>query len=149
MDNITHKGDTYMVDSATVDTKYTVTLPDFDDADAMATLMVHLSNNQDKRGVKKLLGMLTRREDHIELAHSFAERAHKTAGYINGHRQPISSTNKLARAAQKFYTALSTPALRLQCKLYNLDYDSFDSQEDIIAALVEKNVKSGNGKVSE
>ena len=43
--------------------------------------------------------------------------------------------------ARRFYERLSTSGLKKQCVAFDIDYNSFEDQEDIIKALVTKHVE--------
>jgi hypothetical protein len=121
--------------------RWTVTLPSLDDVLEVNTLIIYLGDNTDKRGVKKLLGQLIKRRMHQELVASYTEDAVKTTHFINHGRAKSTTKSGLKRTATKFYESLNTPGLRSQCTLFNVDYDSYEDQESIIAALVEKHVE--------
>ena len=68
---------------------------------------------------------------------------------LNGVRTPGQKKGyqkKSARStAEMFYNSLSTPSLRMQCQLFGLNYDSFDSVEEAVEALVGKHVEMNVG----
>jgi len=128
-------------ETAVVEKKWTVDFPDIADEATLDTFIEHLQSNTDKRGVKKLLIQVSKYKNHTNLVNAFAERALKTAQYINNGRGPTKVSNKLQKTATLYYESLSTPGLRMHCNLYNVDYDSFDTQEAIIDTLVEKHLE--------
>lgn len=85
---------------------------------------------------------------HTELASQAWDRMLASINRINGVRsvdQKHGDKKRSLRAtAQSFYEALSTSGLRMHCTLFNLDYNVFESQEDVISALVNKHVEMVN-----
>lgn len=127
--------------------KYTVSVPDFTNGEDLNTFVTQLEANTDKFGVKKLLTNISKYQKHITIAEKFAQQAQHTAGYINGTRTK-KPANKALKTAQRFYESLNTAGLRAQCVVMAIDYDSFDDQEGIIDALVEKSASAmSNGVV--
>jgi hypothetical protein len=133
-----------MVDTALAEDKYTVTMPDFEDSEAITVLLAELHLHEDIFGVKKLINSVEKATTHADLAERFKEQAYKTASRINGIRSYAQKkgdkVRSLRHTAQRFYEALSTQGLRQHCALFGIDYDSYDNQEDIIAAVIQKHI---------
>ena len=128
---------------------FTVQLPD-DLTDPQ--FMSHLQQHIDKRGVLTLVKRLNKYTMHTDLAAQYLQATKTSVNFINGVRtrgQHVGTAKRSLRAvAEHFYTALSTPALRQHCAMFNVDYDSYDSVEAIVAVLVDKHVDmvgSSNG----
>lgn len=117
----------------------TVTLPDKGDLVAVRNLLTHLNPNE-ARGVSTLSDKLTRYLRSVELADKHWHAVNVSAAFINGVRHNGAKTP--AATARRFYSSLSTPALRQYATLFGLDYDGYDSVEDIVEALVSKHVES-------
>lgn len=62
-------------------------------------------------------------------------------GLRTGEQQAGDKRRSLRQAAEKFYASLSTGMLRAQCNILGVDYDSYESQEDIIDVLVTKHLQ--------
>lgn len=134
-----------MANGEVVDNSFKITLPDAENTEELQTLLHSLDNHQSVRGVKMFALRLERYLLHVDLAEQWWERVQTGADFINGVRtnaQKRGTKKKSARAtAQAFYESLSTPALRLQCKVFDLNYDSFESVDDVVTALVDKHVE--------
>ena len=63
----------------------------------------------------------------------------RNVGTLNGVKLRSTDPQKAQHAvAKRFYLSLSTAGLRAQCKLLGVEYDSYNTQEEIVAALVQK-----------
>ena len=82
---------------------------------------------------------------HINLAETFYKSCQNKVARLNGDRtvsQRVGDKKRSLRStAQFFYESLSTSMLRKQCTLFDVDYDTYEDQESIIAALVEKHIE--------
>jgi len=85
----------------------------------VATLQKHL------RLYTRTLHILQGHHDHIEAS----------LRYLNGKRA-VSGPRSVQKAALKFLSSLNTPQLRQQCIMWQLDYDGFETQEEVIDALI-------------
>jgi len=125
--------------------KFTVQLPDFSNEDDVEHFTTMLAENSSVHGVKRLLTRVQKYQMHVELANAFMSGIHSTASYINGVRSKDQkkgdSKRSLRNKALAFYNTLSTPILRMQCTAFYLDYDSFETVEDVVAALVNRTVE--------
>jgi hypothetical protein len=125
--------------------KFTVTLPSRDDVEAVSQFITSLSDKQAVHGVKSLTKWATKYLNHVTLCESMWQHAVLSANNINGIRgtSQLKGDKKrsLRHTAEVFYGSLSTPVLRAQCTVFNLDYDSFDSIDDVITALVDRSVE--------
>lgn len=138
------KGETMAVVDEGVEEKVEIKLPDWKDEEAVKAFSKALKEYTDKRGVKTLIKWHENWNMHMRLANAAYEHMQASAAYVNGHRLGhVRGMRKhsLKVTAQKFYESLPTAALRSQCSLFDLDYNSYESQEDIIAALVAKHLE--------
>lgn len=82
---------------------------------------------------------------HLDMAQRQYSKCVNKVARLNGVRTPSQKIGDKKRSlrstATAFYESLSTPLLRKQCQLFNIDYDTFEDQESIIAALVEKHIE--------
>ena len=133
---------------AVAEEKFTVTLPDFEDDEAVTQFTTHLGQFENVHGVKRLLTRISKYQMHVVLADTYMSGIHSTANYINGVRsrdqKKGDSKRSLRSKAEAFYNTLSTPILRMQCATFNLDYDSFDTVEAVVEALVSSTVEQAN-----
>lgn len=124
--------------------KFTLTLPDIDDKSSCVAFMDVLRSNQDKHGVLTITKNFTKLLRHQELCDEFWNGVKKGVDVINGIRTPRqyigSKKRSLRETAHAFYESLPTSALRMQCDLMQVDFDSYDTIESVIEALVQKHV---------
>lgn len=136
---------------ATAKEKFTIKLPDTDgddvdmESEEWQDFKTMLEMNRDKHGVKSLLNHIYYYNYHMRHVSTQWKALLKSANVVNGIRTPSQKTGdksrSLKRTAKKFYESLNTAGLKMQCSLFNIDYDSYDDQESIITALVEKHVE--------
>lgn len=138
-----------MANTDTVEEKFTIQLPDWQDEEAVATFQEQLAEHADVRGVKMLQVRSATVLKHLALVERDIKQAQKAVNYINGVRTTTQSKGDSKRSlryrATQFYNSLSTTQLRQHCAMYNIDYDSFEDMDSIIAALVEANLAGQNG----
>ena len=119
--------------------KVTLTISDLEDFNTV------LSKGQGIFGYKSLLVHWQKLKHHVDLAQHFYSSCKNKVARLNGDRTPLQRTGdkrrSLRNTAQQFYESLSTPMLRKQCGLFSVDYDSYEDQESIIAAIVEKHIE--------
>lgn len=125
--------------------RFTVTLPSQDDIVGVENFLASLQTARDKYGVKSLAKWTDKYLDHVKLSETMWDRVVKSTHTVNGVRTSTQlkgdKKKGLHRTATTFYSSLSTPLLRAQCAVFNLDYNSYESVEDVVAALVEKSVE--------
>ena len=128
-----------------VEPNWHVELPHPSDGVAIQEFLGEIDRHAGTRGVKTLKEYFNKYLRTVKIAEDHYSKAQTAANTINGvvsARSIAADPNrKLRRSSKKFYEALSTPMLRKQCELFEVDYNAFDSQEDIIKALVDKNVE--------
>lgn len=94
------------------------------------------------RGVPTLKRVMKNYVYHQRLMLRSFTQAQAVHARINGFRTPREKKGDQKKsvvfAARRFFGALSTSALRQQCDLNGISYDSYESQEEIIEALVNK-----------
>ncbi len=143
-----------MEDSAVVDFitsnqdgKVTVTVPQYESIDQIETFVDTLQGHVHQHGVKKLVERLRACVRNRRVAERQYGDALTAARAVNGirYRTAADPHTALRRAARKYFNTLvdgpkGTEALRTQCKLFKIDYESYDTMEDIVAALVEAQV---------
>jgi hypothetical protein len=127
--------------------KFTITLPDESDAHGSdgVQFLAMLEANKNKRGIKSLMKHYHFHGYHLDQADNHWRAVLKSASVVNGVRTPLQKTGdkgrSLKKTATRFYESLNTAALRMQCTLFNIDYDAYEAQEDIIDALVSKHLE--------
>lgn len=134
-----------VADNGSEHEKFTITLPNKEDVATVDSFIASLQDKQAVHGVKSLLKWTHKYLDHVRLAESMWHRATVSANNINGIRgtSQLKGDKKrsLRHTAEVFYGSLSTPVLRAQCTVFGLDFDSYNSIEDVVTALVDKSVK--------
>ena len=131
---------------STPEGKLIVLLPAKWDKDALLNV-AHAVKQQysDQRGVQTLLSRVDRYVYHLDLCESTWEEMEASVRFLSGTRSdsgmPRASSNTPEKVAYAFYNTLNTPALRMQCTLFGLSYDSYDSVDGVIDALVAKQVE--------
>lgn len=119
--------------------KVTLTITDSEDFNTV------LSKGQGVFGYRSLQSHWEKLQYHVKLAQRFYSSCENKVARLNGDRTPLQRTGDKKRSlrstAQQFYESLSTPMLRKQCALFNIDYENYEDQETIIAALVEKHIE--------
>ena len=122
--------------------KVVVVLPDFTDSDQVAQFCIVASEHQGTFGLKGLSNLLRLYLKHVHVGESQLTRIKDMVSRFNGERTPAQhrgmKVRSLRQTALAFFESLSTAGLRQQSKLYNVDYDQYDSQEEVIAQLVVK-----------
>jgi hypothetical protein len=126
-----------------------IDLPNWNDTEATGTFLGKLDSLDGMRGVKTLHKYVKKYLDAIHLAERHMKQVKISVNTVNGITvpRPVGVSNELRkfkRASKTYFNALSTPELRKQCGLFGLDYDSYDSMEAAIAALVDANVAVRN-----
>ena len=135
---------TVAIEDSAEQLKWTVSLPDRSNRADIILLIDSLVPVTEKRGVKTLISWLTKYVRNARLADENWEEIVSTTNYVNGIRTPGQQRGDKKRSlrsdAYDFYEGLSTPALRLHCKLFEIDYDAYESMQEIIEVLVQKHV---------
>lgn len=125
--------------------RFTVTLPNKEDSEAVSQFIASLTDKQAVHGVKSLLKWTDKYLDHVNLAETMWQKAIISANNVNGirTRTQIQGDKKksLRHTAEVFYGSLSTSVLRVQCTAFGLNFDGYETIEDVVAALVEKSVE--------
>jgi hypothetical protein len=97
------------------------------------------------RGVKKLRNTLKNYLYHLVPLPEVYASMQKTLAYCNGERTTVQydgdKTRSLRRVSLNFYNKLNTEGLRMQCNLFKLDYNSYESIDDVVNALVNKTME--------
>jgi len=129
--------------------KFTVTLPDWQDSDSVHAFLTQLAEHADVRGVKVLQARTATVLKHAAMLQRDITACQKAVNYINGTRSTAQSKGDSKRSlryrAQQYFDSLGTTALRQQCELFGVDYDAYDTMEEIVTALVDKNVAMQGG----
>lgn len=124
---------------------FTVILPETDDAVTVDRFLISLINHTDVRGVPTLSKNYSKMLYHQRLVDNFKAIVESNACYINGVRNKNQkkgdSKRSLRSTAKAFYNSLNTPALRMQCQLFQVDFDSYDSIEAVVDMLVTKHIE--------
>lgn len=122
-----------------------VELPDLENAEEVNRFKAELGQHGHIRGTKTLSMYLDKYLRTIGIANDHLHKVKTAVNTVNGVSSPrnrvFDERQKLKSATRRFYNTLPTPMLRKQCELFNVDYDSFESVEDIVQALVDKNVE--------
>jgi menaquinone-dependent protoporphyrinogen IX oxidase len=140
--NSTTKGEQHqMGENGTVEQsqRLHITLPDVGNSEQLENFYNTLEAASDVRGVKTLNKHFKLYLRSRELAERHYDRAKKAANVIAGIKTPrqrkYAGVNTLA---YRFLDALDTKQLRVQCQVFGLDYDSFESIEEMFDALIAK-----------
>ena len=124
---------------------FTVTLPETNDTATAEDFLRSLSNHTDVRGVVTLSKNYSKMRYHQNLTDQFSQKVQLTVGYINGVRSKTQkkgdNKRSLRATATAFYNSLNTSALRMQCQLLQVDFDSHDSIEGVVDALITKHIE--------
>lgn len=135
-------------ESTVTEEKFTVTLPDFSIENDVEQFTTMLQQHDNVHGVKRLLTRISKYQMHVELANTLLDGISSTANYINGIRSRSQKRGdgkrSLRSKAEAFYNTLSTPMLRMQCAAFDLNYDSFETVEEAVGALVDKTIEQVN-----
>ena len=131
-----------MAVAQTTETKLHLDMPDFSDNGQVECFCALLIEHRDVLGVKGLQKLVPLYMKHQSIGHSQLDRIKAKVARINGERSQLQrqgdNTKSLRRTATRFFESLSTSGLRQQSRLYQVDYDAYDSQEDIIQTLTER-----------
>lgn len=118
--------------------------PDMADDNSIVDFMKTLSMRENKHGVALLKSLVTKCRRNIMIADSQYDHIKRSVARLNGVRTPLEhvgdKSRSLRNTAKRFYESLNTQSLRMQCQLFGVTYDTFDTQEEIITALVDKHV---------
>lgn len=128
------------------DGRYATQMPDLEDTGAVQHWLEELEEHKNIFGVKKLLNSVKMVLEHQRLKDQHYQTALKAVQVVNGIRTPsqrqADRSKGLEATARKFYTSLNETGLRLQCQLFQVDYDSFHGDtHGIIEALVAKHME--------
>ena len=122
------------------DTVEKVEVPDKDNLIELERFYKSLQEiHGDARGVKTLGKRIHNYIHHSKLCVSGWEQIVTSINFFNGERTPRGTTppNVIAR---RFYNTLSTPGLRMQCVAFGIEFEDYDTIDDVINELVEKHV---------
>ena len=134
-----------MAEATITEPKWTINYPnDLTDVDSFAALLAEADQHGDIRGVTMLKDRLATYQRTLSLLHRQFNQIKTSVSFINGVRTKSQKAGDKKRSvrstAETFYMSLSTPALRQHTAMFSLDYDSFESVEDVVAALVDKHI---------
>jgi len=98
------------------------------------------------RGIKTLTKHVKLAVRSLDILESHKQAIERSLRYCAGERQTSSATaeRRLEAQAHKFYDHLSTAALRQHCTAFKLNFDSYDTIDDVIQALVEGYVQQSS-----
>lgn len=121
-----------------------LTAPDMADDFSIANFLHALNVRENKHGVALLKTLVSKCRRNIMIADSQYDHIKRSVARLNGERTPLEHVGDKSRSlrstAKRFYESLNTQGLRMQCQLFGVTYDTFDTQEEIITALVDKHV---------
>lgn len=107
-----------------------------------------LEQHASVRGVRTIASSLSQYLKMSQQAEKHRQRALKSIDIVNGQRTPGQKSGDNARSVQatarKFYEQQSTKGLRTYCSVFNIDYDSYNTQEEIIDNLVKCHLEAQN-----
>jgi hypothetical protein len=109
-----------------------VTLPEKGDLEG---LREYVEACEGKRGIITLQSRAHKYMEHVRLTDKFwhaIETSHQT---MTGIRPKGRKPETLESVAVRFYKKLSTAQLRMHCTYWHIDYNAYNTQEEIIAAL--------------
>jgi len=123
--------------------KLSVVLPEEWDIAALGNLVLSLQDKQHVRGVSTLLERIEQYARQVALSKSTWEKMETSVRFLSGTRNRSDAPRQMKKetVATRFYNTLSTSALRQHCVLFNLDYNSYESVDAVINALVKKQVE--------
>jgi hypothetical protein len=150
--NINPDGTIPVEQGETIEEKLLVTLPDKYNIAELETLYHTLSDKVSIRGVQTFRQRISKYLYHFGLCDGFYDSMITSVAYLAGERRPVAKKNSkvksLHNTVEQFYNTLTTPMLRSQCELFNLDFNSYEDIDNVVAALVDVNVTlmKGNHK---
>jgi hypothetical protein len=131
--------------STVVDSDGKLRIPDIDNDDARRALREYVSTYIDKRGKKTLLeylenyqrtkGVLMRHREQIETSIRFIN-GYRSSGIA--HAAPATLETTARAYFNKLVDDIGVAALRQQCALFNVDFDAYETIDEAVEALVEK-----------
>jgi hypothetical protein len=139
--------DAVALDSIPEGARFTIALPDLDSAESIDTFNTELKKGEALKvyGIRSLASHWKSYNYHIESAEGHWADMCVNVASVNGERsarQKYGDKKISARKiAQGFYESLNTPMLRSHCQVLGVAYDSFDTQEEIIAAMVDRHIE--------
>lgn len=132
-------------------TEEVLKLPDVSNVEALEDFIRQVEQlaNSGKRGARTLHYSLTQFVKIRHYAEKHLERAIKNLNSVNGVRTVSQKGGDKARSlrntAEKFYNMQTTAGLRQHCKLFGIDFDSYDNIDDVVAALVNQHLAMQSG----
>lgn len=118
---------------------------DLSDTEGRNTLVTYLQDHRDIFGVKTLLKNVDKYAMHTRLAEKFQSKVNVSIPRLRGERTASQRSGDSLRSkrlkASGFFNSLNTTALKRHCRMYELDFDSYESIEDIVEALTEKHLE--------
>jgi hypothetical protein len=128
-----------------------IDLPDWDNPESVQEFWHTLDTLGDARGIKTLRKYANKYLDSTRIAERHLHQVIVSLNTVNGVASPRTGTpgisnelRKFKRASHTYFSGLNTPELRRQCEVFDLDYDSYDTMDEAIAALVDANVAKRN-----
>lgn len=125
----------------TADGKLRVVVPSVENKREVLSFVEALKPHEAVFGVKKLIKSYTKMLEHQRLVDSFMRGVTTSANTINGIRGSGDEELNKEKLARKYFNSLNTRGLQHQCKVYGLDYASYDEVDQIVNALVEKHME--------
>lgn len=126
-------------------TRFAVAIPDKTDLAALQEIYDNLEGEQGKWGVIGLRKWISKYLMHVRLTEVMWTNMQRAFASVNGTRTATQKSGDKKRSlhatAQSFYESLSTSAVRMHCNLFKIDYDAYESMEEVIAALVAKHTE--------
>lgn len=138
-----------------VEESVNITLPNLDNDAEVEQFKASLP--KETKGVPTLIRRLDNYKTHMRLAGINRDKIHASIRFINGERlsRGSSLTNltedekkerSLRMASRKYFNALldqehGDTLIRKQCNLFNLNFMDYETLEDAVDALVEKQVE--------
>jgi hypothetical protein len=136
----------------TAEERLNLVMPNPENPGAIETFIrTELQPHRDIRGVKTLAKSLQQYVKIRNYAAKHLERAQRNLATVNGTRTTSQQTGDKSRSlryvAQKFYESVDTndhspncAMLRQYCSVFGLNFDSYETIEDVIKALVDRHV---------
>lgn len=142
---------TDVMDNGQTEQPVHIDLPNWDSQGDTDLFFYTLDTLGHARGVKTLKKYAHKYLDAIHIAARHMQQVITSLNTVNGVASPRTGTpglsnelRKFKRASKTYFGGLSTPDLRKQCELFGLDYDSYDTMDEAIGALVDANVAKRN-----
>ena len=145
------------IDTSKLNGRYTVTLPDLKDTTSVQSFLDELSKHESQYGVRTLRKNITKYLQWQETLDKKMQVIQTNVKSVNGEpkREYVKTSDlpeaerqlrSLKLASKRYFEVLlnqsdGTNLIRMQCKLFGVDYTAYESLDETIDALVEKQLE--------